>query len=154
LYHRPASRFVADFIGSPSMNFLTVSLESGKARYGDVAVALPATAAQMPAEAVMGVRPEHLGIAPAKGASADAGLRAGSSGQVAGRIDGSVAVKETLGGETILYVDTVRGDRVTVKLDGETEIARGDAVRIAIPVERIHLFGADGTTLTDAEPVR
>src|SRR5690606_28241400 len=137
LYHRPASRFVADFIGSPSMNFLTVSLDGGAngggsaARYGDTHIALP-PAAEIPAGAgdlTLGVRPEHLAIATGNANPSD-------GRQTAGTIDGSVAVKETLGGETILYIDTKRGDRLTVKINGETEIDHGDAVQVSIPLDR------------------
>src|SRR5690606_6307135 len=65
LYHRPATRFVADFIGSPSMNFLTVAVEPhGKFRYGDAVLEAPPSAV-IPSgmsEVVIGVRPEHLDV--------------------------------------------------------------------------------------------
>ncbi len=154
LYHTPATRFVADFIGSPSMNFLPVLLggsDSGASvgRYGETEIRLPeGVRGRASGNVTLGVRPEHLDIAPTE----DGGLRTNGRAQVsAGALGGTVAVKETLGGETILYVDTREGDRVTVKVDGDTAIDRGTPVTVSIPLERIHLFDADGITLTNRE---
>src|SRR2546421_4692325 len=69
LYERPANMFVAGFIGSPSMNLLTVQLESnGAVSLGGVTVPLPdavrsAAAAGGWNELVLGVRPESLELA-------------------------------------------------------------------------------------------
>src|SRR4051812_16490425 len=63
LYDHPANTFVAGFIGSPAMNFLTVPLgANGAVKVGGVAVALPEPARGRP-EVVVGVRPESLEIA-------------------------------------------------------------------------------------------
>ncbi len=150
LYDRPASRFVADFIGSPSMNFLPVSIEQTPgngafARYGKAGIRLPPIAAIESSEISLGIRPEHLAATPA-------GAERAETTADAGVIEGVVAVKETLGAETILYVDTEPGDQVTVKTDGETPIGRGDSVILSVPRARIHLFDADGVTLTNREP--
>nr|WP_246226128.1 sn-glycerol-3-phosphate ABC transporter ATP-binding protein UgpC [Chelativorans xinjiangense] len=155
LYHTPATRFVADFIGSPSMNFLPVLLCGSEnsapvGRYGETEIRLPeGVRGKASGNVTLGVRPEHLDIAPADDGP---GLRTNGRARVsAGALGGTVAVKETLGGETILYVDTREGDRVTVKVDGDTAIDRGAPVTVSIPFERIHLFDADGTTLTNRE---
>jgi ABC-type sugar transport system ATPase subunit len=144
LYHRPQTRFVADFIGSPSMNFLSISVENDGdkgpvARYGKRKIALPGTGDEL-AETnavTLGIRPEHLRLSAKAGANGAAGI-----------IEGQVAVEETLGGETILYVDTDEGDRITVKTDGETTIGREARVSMALPVSRIHLFDAGGRAIT------
>jgi multiple sugar transport system ATP-binding protein len=65
IYDRPASLFVADFIGSPPMNFLPFrgSLQAGaKAiRLGDRDVTVPAAREALPdGDLVLGVRPEHV----------------------------------------------------------------------------------------------
>jgi len=70
LYHRPATRFVAGFIGSPAMNFITVRVENGSGALrlrlpGDVVLNVPAErvaryAPMAGKEVVFGIRPEHL----------------------------------------------------------------------------------------------
>jgi multiple sugar transport system ATP-binding protein len=68
IYDRPASLFVADFIGSPPMNFLPFrgSLEAGvqEIRLGEREVAIPAAREGLPeSDLVLGVRPEHVRFA-------------------------------------------------------------------------------------------
>ena len=65
IYDRPASMFVADFIGSPPMNFLRFhgALQPGvpKIEIDGATIAIPSPReAQAPGELVLGVRPEHL----------------------------------------------------------------------------------------------
>src|SRR5438132_854694 len=70
LYERPANTFVAGFIGSPSMNLLTVPLgANGAVSLGGVAVSIPdsvrsAASAAGWSELIVGVRPESLELAP------------------------------------------------------------------------------------------
>jgi multiple sugar transport system ATP-binding protein len=65
IYNRPASLFVADFIGSPPMNFIRFNggLKKGaaKIRIGESTVGVPAVHEEVaPGEMVLGVRPEHI----------------------------------------------------------------------------------------------
>jgi multiple sugar transport system ATP-binding protein len=63
LYDHPANTFVAGFIGSPAMNFLTVALgANGSVKVGGVDVPLPASANGRD-KLVVGVRPEALELA-------------------------------------------------------------------------------------------
>jgi len=65
LYDRPANRFVAGFIGSPSMNFLTGSIEHGAFQAGNAAWPLPNDRAQTNgAPVIYGIRPEHMLLHP------------------------------------------------------------------------------------------
>ena len=96
IYDRPASLFVADFIGSPAMNFLPFrgSLQAGAQaiRLGDREVAIPiAREALVESDLVLGVRPEHV--------------RFSDSGMVRGEIYGS----EYLGTTQIVTVTTPYG---------------------------------------------
>ncbi|MEM8656760.1 MAG: sn-glycerol-3-phosphate ABC transporter ATP-binding protein UgpC [Pseudomonadota bacterium] len=123
LYHRPATEFVAGFIGSPAMNILDSNSAIG-------AVTAP------PAEAVrIGIRPEHIAL--------------GAPGT--GDLDLSVAVKEQLGGESYLYLRYESGDRLVVKTDGEDPTQSGDTVSVTLPAHRIHRFASDGATLSNRE---
>jgi ABC-type sugar transport system ATPase subunit len=128
LYHHPRTAFVAGFIGAPAMNFLTVAAAGGMIRYGDAQFASPlsVTADRM------GIRPEHIGI----GATGD--------------VEGLVTLRETLGGDSYLYVRTGPGDTVVVRADGDTAITAGDRVALTFPAARIHLFDGDGATIRAA----
>jgi ABC-type sugar transport system ATPase subunit len=139
LYNAPANKFVAAFIGSPSMNFVPVSVT--EANEGTASVVLPGghiasiptvlgAAASGPAE--LGLRPEHLlVIAPEDNAVA---------------LPGTIAIVEHLGNTTILYVDTPAGQLV---VEGKADlVARpGDSIGLKIDAPRAHLFGADGAVL-------
>jgi multiple sugar transport system ATP-binding protein len=129
LYDRPASLFVAEFIGSPAMNLFDGTLHpDGRfdAREGwTVAVpgVAPAAAARL---AVLGVRPEHLAIAPD------------------GPIASVVQVVEHLGPESYTYCDGGRTGLVCVRAAREFDAPHGAPVRLAIRTDAVHLF--DGET--------
>jgi ABC-type sugar transport system ATPase subunit len=140
LYHRPATRFVAGFIGAPRMNFLPVEVAGETATglrltYGGThGLEVQGFAAPQGRDAGLsfGIRPEHLVLAPT--AEAD--------------IPATVQVVEKLGSEAVVYVDTAAGHRLVIKADGETPVTRGEAVGLRIDPARGHLFSADGMALT------
>jgi len=137
LYHRPANLFVAGFLGSPKMNFLPVRPAEGGVRLasGDL-LAMPEPALGTEAELTLGVRPEHLVLAP----DADEG--------VAGR----VRLVEHLGAEVHLHLETGAGP-LTLRTTGGSAAAAGDRVRVVIPPEACHLFGPDGRVIRSAPGV-
>ncbi|MGC9418474.1 MAG: ABC transporter ATP-binding protein [Rhodovulum sp.] len=124
LYHKPATEFVAGFIGAPSMNFLDVEAGAG----GTVAYRGVPLGAVEGTPARVGIRPEHVTLAEAG----------------AGLMDVTVRVKEALGGESYLYTRTGAGDEIVVRADGETAIAPGDTVGLGFPEGRLHFFARDG----------
>jgi ABC-type sugar transport system ATPase subunit len=128
LYHRPATEFVAGFIGSPSMNFLDVGTDAGKLICGGETLR-----ATPPVDGAsrLGIRPEHVEIA------------------VPGQADltAHVTLRETLGGDAYLYVRTEGGQPLVVRAGGDTELDRGARIGLALPPNRLHLFGPDGRTL-------
>lgn len=120
LYDRPVNRFVAGFIGSPAMNFLPGSIGTdGKSVAFDgfeLTMPISATAsAGTPVE--IGVRPEHLSIAPA-GAP--------------GHVPAEIALIETTGAQTLIHGRTPNGDTITVSLSGRTSLNRGDRIGLNI----------------------
>ncbi len=140
LYDAPANRFVAGFIGSPAMNFLSGHLDGDTAFIladGD-SLPLPAGWRAPPGAGdgvlVLGVRPEHLGLAgPDSPASFKAVLR----------------VLEPLGNETLLYLEI--GDQpLVVRAPGHVETPIDEPLDIALPAKHLHLFAADaaGARLT------
>jgi multiple sugar transport system ATP-binding protein len=129
IYHRPANRFVAGFVGSPRMNFLDGILVDGPAFvHGDRRLALDgysfATRPQPGQPVTLGVRPEHL--------SAGDGW------------DGfTVDLVEPMGADNLVWCRD--GDlTVELRLPGDRMMMPGAPVSLAIDPTRISLFAADG----------
>ena len=144
LYHHPANRFVAGFIGSPRMNFLDAEA-GGRTERGlavrlrdasEIAVPVGGEAAQG-APVVLGVRPEHVRVA------ADAS---------AGALRGEVLVVERLGGETLLHVDLGAEEPLVAKADGAVAARPGEAVGLDLVPESLHLFDRSGAAFPHARP--
>jgi multiple sugar transport system ATP-binding protein len=130
LYARPVNTFVAGFIGSPSMNLLTVPLGSnGAVSLGGVAVTLPeavrsACAAGGWSEIVIGVRPESLELAP-DGIAAE------------------VQVVEELGADAFVFcaADLGGGEtRLVARTGARRAPARGERVALRPLADEAHLF--------------
>ena len=145
LYEQPATRFVAGFLGSPSMNFLAARIVPDGTGWaaeinGARRVALPAAAGFDPAHAAaLGVRPEHWRLVE------DGGLPA------------RVELVELLGGSGVAHLrledgNGNGGDIVTFKThDGTgTELASGARVQLRPDFARALWFDADGSALTGA----
>src|SRR5437016_10342065 len=64
LYERPATVFVAGFIGSPAMNLVSRPLEADRVVVGEVSLPLAAVADALGRPVLVGLRPEHLDLAP------------------------------------------------------------------------------------------
>ncbi len=126
LYEKPATLFVAGFIGSPGMNLVPVK-RAADAGGIEVSVPLPE------GEATLGIRPEDL--APAGGEASGAGFRA--SVEVSG--------VELVGAESYVHGDIAGGGgELVFRVSGRTRIEAGERVEVAAPVSAMHLFGADG----------
>jgi len=134
IYDHPASLFVADFIGSPSMNLLRFegALEPGQrqVRIGEASLAIPTVSEALSRqELVLGARPEHIRL------SDDAPLR------------GEVYGTEYLGTQQIVTVTTELG-RVKARIGAAQPVAAGDRVGLAFLTERLSLFdGVSGRAL-------
>ncbi|CAN7376040.1 ABC transporter ATP-binding protein [Neorhizobium sp. LjRoot104] len=125
LYDRPANQFVAGFIGSPSMNFLTGTITSEGFTAPGVRLPIPETALEyIGRKAVYGIRPEHFAL-DETGVPAEIVLvePMGSETQVTMRL-----------GETL--VTGVFRERVS--------LSPGATIRVRPGLNNIHLFAADG----------
>jgi multiple sugar transport system ATP-binding protein len=138
LYNKPGNLFVAGFIGSPRMNFLSGEIaerhETGAVvRSGSgLAVTVPAAAGLGPNEAVtIGLRPEHLQIVNPDKA----------------RLTGEVQIAEQLGGETFVYLLLSSGEPLVVEIQGQSARKPGERVGIGFDDAAYHLFGSDGLAL-------
>ncbi len=141
LYDRPGNRFVANFIGSPSMNFIEGTLQRSAGAcelVSDSGLRLPlADRPEAPdgARIVYGVRPEHIRLA------ADAPIKC------------QVAVVEDTGSETIVLAK-IGQDPVTVLLRERADIAPGDVVGLNPVAGSAHYFSAkSGVRLREGEAV-
>jgi multiple sugar transport system ATP-binding protein len=127
VYARPATVFVADFIGAPAMNFLpfecALAPGSGTIRVGEAVVPVPALREDVSLRPLLcGVRPEHVRLA------ADGGLR------------GEVLGVEYLGSCQIVTVATAVGSTLRAKVDVDTPAARGDRVGLHFDAAAVSLF--------------
>ncbi|MBX3467990.1 MAG: sn-glycerol-3-phosphate ABC transporter ATP-binding protein UgpC [Planctomycetes bacterium] len=127
VYDQPANRFVAGFLGSPTMNFVPATLEGTALLVDERPLDLPTRlrGAAPAREAVeLGIRPEDLVLA-----TDDDGPG----------ISGEVAVVEPLGAETVVTVDTRHGP-VVARLEPGATTRPGARVRLVPLAERMHLF--------------
>ncbi|CCD35820.1 Various polyols ABC transporter, ATP-binding component [Candidatus Paraburkholderia kirkii UZHbot1] len=129
LYHAPANRFVAGFIGSPKMNFLSGTVAAvqndgvlpGSAKVGDAVT--------------VGIRPEHL--QPNSAEAGDYGVSA------------ATMTVETLGDAAYLYAETdVAPDGLIARIPPLEKHARGQKLKFGTAPDHCHLFNAEGIAYT------
>ena len=138
IYERPVSVFVADFMGSPSMNFIgfEAGLERGatSVTVSGASLGLPAVRDAVPRKALLyGVRPEHVSLVP------ESAFRA------------EVLGTEYLGTSQIVTLSTREGNLLRAKVDVNTPAQRGDHVGLAFDAQQISLFDkASGQALPTA----
>jgi multiple sugar transport system ATP-binding protein len=125
VYDKPATMFVADFIGSPPMNFLRFN---GTVKAGDVAVMIDGNSMKVPqiqeshrGEVALGVRPEHVRITDA------------------GSYRGEVKATEYLGTTQIVTLLTANGN-VKARLSSATRIHAGETVSLEFAGSTVTLF--------------
>lgn len=126
LYDRPANRFVATFIGSPSMNILPVTVANEfQVMLDDGQHITLKTDQPQGRNLLLGLRPEHTTLAE------------GKNGFCA-----TVDVVEPTGAETHVSL-TVAGSPFLAALRDHVPLGVGETVRLAGPVQRYYLFDAD-----------
>ncbi len=129
LYDRPATKFVAGFIGSPAMNFLPATIgPDGRSVHFDAQGLgnLVINRVQDPGRRVIvGLRPEHLEVGNTSNAA----------------ITLPVGVVESTG--SLTYLTGADALDLTVVLTGRSEIRSGDQVGLSIAKEKIHVFDAE-----------
>ncbi|GGI24211.1 ABC transporter ATP-binding protein [Bradyrhizobium guangdongense] len=141
LYHKPATRFVAGFIGSPAMNFIPCRLEDAagtlQVRLTDrIAFALPpARAARYNAlprtdKLLLGIRPEHL---TESHAHLDPGVET---------FDTVLDVTEPMGMETLVYFG-LDGTPVCGRVNPNAGAKDGATMRLAMDLNNMHLLNEE-----------
>ncbi|SHH93878.1 ABC transporter ATP-binding protein [Desulfofustis glycolicus] len=151
LYNTPANRFVAGFIGSPPMNFFPGSIDKGRLRFpvleNDIDFGDNAADLADGRQVVVGLRPEHLGIADeddeavlaatvtmVEWLGADAYVHFSCrAGDQAGQSERSAGKEAGEGGD---------GGKVSgiVKIDPSHRLSRGGEVHLQVAIDRLHIF--------------
>ncbi|CAG2133313.1 sn-glycerol-3-phosphate import ATP-binding protein UgpC [Cupriavidus numazuensis] len=139
VYTRPASTFVAGFIGSPPMNLVPVARNGGAAGAGGAQMRVIAKEGgtseatlghlpmglHLPGEALLGLRPEHIEPCAAHEAIAEVDVR----------------VVEALGADSFAY-GSLGGQPIVVRLDSHARVRAGDKLPVTSSPDHLHFFDA------------
>ena len=129
IYNKPANLFVAGFIGSPAMSMLKGKVEGGRFHVGRQSVALDDYDGDAPhalGDAILGLRPEHVAVAPE-----------GTPDGLAATVD----IDEPMGADKLLWLD-VEGQAVSVRVPVEESYKRGSRVTLLPAIPKASLFDA------------
>lgn len=137
LYNQPVNRFVAQFIGSPPMNFLSVQVKTSRTlQHSQFSLTLPdvwGTVLQdyLGQTITLGIRPEHLDLATPSSSN----------------IPTQVELVEALGHETYLSLQLTQGNHnlpapepFTARINPYQQVSIGEQLWFSIQLDKIHLF--------------
>ena len=132
IYNKPKNKYVADFIGSPSMNFFEGDFKDGTFTKGDLSVPMNGydfiTAHTSDCRAIFGVRPEHV-----------------ITGELVTRspVQATVTIDlvEPMGSDTLVYAK-LAGENFRIRMDGQARVKVGDQLQVGIDPTRASLFDA------------
>jgi multiple sugar transport system ATP-binding protein len=124
VYEKPANMFVAGFIGSPTMNFIPVTIDRRTATASGFAVELPL--APRVESGILGIRPEDL-----------TERISGNSLEINVQVD----TAEILGPDQFVY-GLIGADAITARVGLNLRARHGERLRLGIDVQRLHFFDA------------
>ncbi|MGY4876273.1 ABC transporter ATP-binding protein [Vreelandella aquamarina] len=139
LYQRPATKFVAGFIGSPTMNFIPATLLNGSSGgcqvkasgLGEISLPQAADAYPQGSSLTLGVRPEHLRLEAPTGDNCF-----------------DIVNVEYLGNEVYVYLEPKDGDTLLIhRSEAPSQWKEGQQVALMPDVEHVHLFDESGAAL-------
>ena len=126
IYHRPANRFVAGFIGSPAMNFVEGKWEQAQFLSDSIRFDL-SNLESLPTDAVcLGFRPEDLTL--------------DSDHPELGKVE--VDVVERMGHESVIYFEL--GGTCVARLPGDVDVQPGQSLALHLATRQAHWFDAAG----------
>ncbi len=139
IYRRPSTTFVANFVGNPPMNLVGVEAMAADGKLhlrasGVTLAPLPLSAGIVKAleqnkALTLGVRPEHLTIAPTGSANI---------------ISGTLFANENMGPESLVTIERGDAGRVTARIFIDDHLELGHDVSLGFAAQHVHLFDADG----------
>ncbi len=137
IYRRPATRFVAGFVGTPAISILGVkaaelgprglTVDLGSAGVLQTRLQLP-VAVPAAGGLEIGIRPEDVTVVPPGGDG----------------IPARAEVVEHLGERTLVYARLPDGQQITAEADGRSTLRAGTEVKLRLDPDALHLFAADG----------
>ena len=150
LYQQPANKFVATFIGSPTINLLPATVMGTNAQGVHVRLSSGATAfatvdggrLQAGETVEVGVRPEHCDVLTA-------GARPYGDDLL---VNAEITLVEHLGESNLLYVRTEDGRDLILRGDGSAEVNISDSLLVRATSQALHLFQADGSACMRLNP--
>ena len=148
LYQQPTNRFVATFIGSPTINLLPARVlearpDGVRLQLGDGSRALAlvdGTALRVGESVELGLRPEHCLVDSQRMDQDDTALHA------------QIALVEHLGDSNLLHLKTDGGQELVARGDGNATVRLGDAIIVRAAPESLYLFRSDGSALRRLMP--
>jgi multiple sugar transport system ATP-binding protein len=130
IYNRPVNKYVADFIGSPSMNFLEGELTNdGKFKFGSATLDLAGydyVDGPIGTKAWFGYRPEHT-------------IAGEGAEQLPISFEVVAEIVEPMGSDTLVWA-SIEGQAFRVRVDGQANIKRGDKIKLGIDPSRASIF--------------
>lgn len=133
IYHDPNSLFVADFIGSPSINFFEMRFDGSSVSSNEFSVDLPEDVAEelrdglTGEDVILGIRPGNINVT-------DSGT---------GLVDIEIEVVEPMGDTKILYF-AVGNQRVNAVVQSTERVEEGDTVGLEVEWPNVHFFSPEG----------
>lgn len=132
IYNRPANRFVAEFVGSPSMNFIEGRVDHKARRFASDAFILDLDESHLERlsgldRVTLGIRPEHIEV---------------STANQPGWLTATVHVTELMGNETIVFLRT-GGQKIIARAPADFRAEFESVVFLKIQMERTDFFDTD-----------
>lgn len=139
IYHKPANRFVAEFVGSPSMNFIEGKVDFANRRFADDSIVLPLSDEQLEKvsaicfsgrvnnKIIIGFRPEHISV---------------SVESKENWIPASVYVTELMGNETFVFIE-IGSSKLIARASADFRADFGMNVCVKFDMTKAHFFDAE-----------
>jgi multiple sugar transport system ATP-binding protein len=123
IYNRPANRFVAEFVGSPSMNFIDGRIESGVFKNASIRISVTRKDTD---QITIGIRPEDMAVLTER---------------EIGAIPATIYVTELMGNETFVFL-TVGNNRLIARAPADFRAEVESPVWLRIVADKAHFFDA------------
>jgi len=129
IYNRPVNKYVADFIGSPSMNFMDGTVGPKGWKIGDITLPLDGYKSESKVakgDVIVGIRPEHVATG---NDVADASHRTVVTAELL----------EPMGADTLVWTK-LGGHELRLRMDGQASVKEGQEIEIGLSADSMHLF--------------
>jgi multiple sugar transport system ATP-binding protein len=129
IYNQPANRFVAEFVGSPSMNFVEGRIDRASGTFVNDSLRIPLNASHLSklsrqSQLTMGIRPEHIQVL---------------AGPQDGALAASIYVTELMGNETFVFL-SVGENRLIARAPADFRAEVESTVWLRLATEKAHFF--------------